>query len=107
MKEDTLELKRSLNKIEVKIDKLTDQNGEQNVKLGKMEVMFEKQQTILDEHQRRSIASENRINLIEKHQSNIDKTFEKHLSFVKGSIWVVGALGATLSIIAAVVSYFK
>lgn len=74
-----------IDKLEHKIDGLRDTNEKQNVTLGKMEVLFEKQQAILEEHHKRSLHLEKIVEILEK-------KFEKHLSFVKGAFWLFGLL---------------
>lgn len=82
-------------RIEKKIDDLKEENSEQNVVLGRMEVLFEKNTEILEEHQRRSLASEKRLDIVEETVERTDKKIASHLAFLKGVVWVFG-VGATL-----------
>jgi len=78
-----------LERLESKVDKLNEVNNEQNMTLTKMAVLFENQQSILNEHIRRSISNEQHIHIVEK-------TLEKHLHFIRGVIWVAGVFCASL-----------
>lgn len=86
------EIKDELVRVNEKIDEVQSVNSEQNVILGKMEVMFEKQQEILDNHMQRTAANEKRIELVEERQKTVDEKLIKHLSFIKGAVWLFGAL---------------
>ena len=84
------ELKKKINEID---EKVTDQK----IMLIELKSMFKHQQDVLEEHQRRSMASENRLDVVEKEVI-------KHLSFFKGAIWLFGGFFTFLTI---VISFFK
>lgn len=86
------------NRIERKLDMITQENSKQNITLGKMEVLFEKNTEILVEHQRRSLASERRLDVVEKTVEHTDRKIASHLSFIKGAIWFVGILGTVAGV---------
>lgn len=64
-------------------------------KLTKLEVISEKNRSTLVEHARRSTASEGRLDVLEAFVRKIWVRLEKHLSFVRGVIWVLGGLFGT------------
>ena len=85
-------------RIEKKLDLLTTENSKQNITLGKMEVLFEKNTEILQEHQRRSLASERRLDVVEKTVEHTDKKIASHLAFLRGAIWFVGIISTVAGI---------
>ena len=97
------EVTAKLDKLETKVDNLFDINSKQNVILAKMEVMFEKQQETLEEHQRRSLASENRLELMESKQIKMDTKFEKHLSYLNGAMGLIGLVSVIAGIVGVLV----
>lgn len=78
-------MQEQLDKIEVKIDNIVEVNNQQNIQLTQLTLMFKQNHEILVEHQKRSEASEARIQLME------DK-FLSHLSFLRGAMWIVGSI---------------
>ena len=88
----------TLEKLELKLEKIEEVNSQQNVILAKMESMFERQQDILEEHQRRSLASEKRIEILEDSMNKVDKSVESQVSFVRGAMFILGGLISLLGL---------
>lgn len=82
------ELKDSLIRIEDKLEKLAEQNAEQNVILGKQSV-------ILDEHVKRTNILESTI-----------KPIQHHVSMVQGAFKFIGLLATAFAIAAAIKSFY-
>lgn len=91
MQELKLEILKKIEKVENKVDDITKVNHNQNIILNKLEIMFEKQQEILEEHQRRSLASERRIEIMENKST-------KNAGFIQGAAWIVGGLATLISV---------
>jgi hypothetical protein len=93
-----MDIKDWRSRVENKLDLIKEENNKQNIMLGKMEVLFEKNTEILEEHQRRSLASENRLDIVEQAVEQTEKKIVSHLSFIKGAIWVLGGLASLIGI---------
>jgi uncharacterized protein YjcR len=76
-----------------KLDKMLDIQQDLATNLVEMKATLQHNTVILEEHQRRSIASENRLDRLELSE-------QKHHGFIRGSIWIISIFWAVaLSII--------
>lgn len=79
-------------KLEDKLEKLVECMNRQEVHLGRLSVITDKQEQNLVEHMKRTEANEERLTLMEN-------TLLEHLSFVKGAVYVVGFLITILTLL--------
>ena len=79
-------------RLEDKLDELIRTTNQQQINLEKLGFITEKQQEILDHHIKRTDVSEARI-------LQVEKALLKHLSFIKGAIWVFGLAAGTLGVL--------
>lgn len=78
--------------LEEKIDKLSETNSRQDVHLERLTNISESNTHILREHMRRTEANETRI-------IQVETALVKHLSFIKGAVWVVGCIIGSFAVV--------
>lgn len=91
------QLSNSVDKIEIKQDKMLQITVEQNEILARMQVIQQQHHDSLDEHMKRTSLAEYRLARLETK----DHQFQ---AFIKGVVWVTGIAS---SITGLVVAYFK
>lgn len=91
------QLSNSVDKIEVKQDKMLQVVIEQNEILAKMQVIQQQHHDSLDEHMKRTMLAEDRLLRLETK----DHQFQ---SFIKGVIWVSGIAASLAGLI---IAYFR
>lgn len=91
-------------KIETKLDEISETNKRQELLLLELKINNERNTDILAEHQRRSIASENRHDVVEGEIVLLQSDIRSHLSFIRGAIWLGGAVLAGLGVYKTLVS---
>ena len=79
------EMSKRLEKIDTKLDDLIKLNGKQDVQIAMITTILDKNTESLITHEKRTTVSEER-------QSVVEDTLTKHLSFVKGAMWLFGIL---------------
>lgn len=86
-----MENDKRLERLEEKVDKLTEYYHNQNTTLERLTVVLEKNTDSLITHEKRTTLAEDKLDKFEM-------KFEKHLSFLQGTIWVIGGIGGLLAI---------
>ena len=97
------------NKTDVKFDKLFELNKKQDIALIELKMISEKNTEILEEHQRRSLASEKRHDVIEKQVMELQHKIGSHLNYIEGVLkgaksvtksfaWVLGVVSTIIGI---------
>tara|TARA_R110000803_G_scaffold200258_3_gene264555 strand:+ start:2018 stop:2320 length:303 start_codon:yes stop_codon:yes gene_type:complete len=79
-----------LERLEGKMDDLVTLNGKQEVKLGIMTEILDKNTESLIEHSARTAASEERQSVVEDTLSVLLKKIDKSVGFVNGAMWFGG-----------------
>jgi len=92
-------MEKRLENIERKIDSVIEVNNQQNVTLAKLEQILEVNTDILDEHQKRTTLSEERLHTFEI-------KFERHIASLKGAAWVIGCIFALAKSAPFIIEYF-
>lgn len=82
-------MKEDIVRLELKVDKVIEVNNRQDVHLAKLSTIAEQNKEILDEHMARTAANEQRIELVER-------SIDKHLSFIQGAIKIAGLIFGTI-----------
>lgn len=88
------QLEKSIKNQDVRFDKLIQLQQEQSQTLVELKIILQSNTHVLEEHQRRSVASESRLDRLEKSE-------QKHYGFIKGSIWIISITWAVIISIAS------
>lgn len=93
-------MEEKFEKIEKKLDSLTETNTNQSIVLAKLEEILSVNTKSLIKHEKRTTISEERLHTFEL-------KFEKHLSFIKGGFWVITGIFTLIKLIPIIAELYN